>query len=94
MTEDLLHTIQEKLRLRWDGNLPRIITRARNFASASMGKLRAQGTRADVEKALYDAYSAGFREGYWDGVVDVVECGARQEYDRTSSAQGLALTTH
>lgn len=94
MTEDLLHTIQEKLRLRWDGNLPRIITRARNFASASMGRLRTQGTRADVEKALCDAYSAGFREGYWDGVVDVVECGARHEYDRMPVVQDLALTVH
>ncbi len=79
MTEDLLHVIQENLRQRWEGKLPHILERARNFASASMGRLKAHGERADIEKALREAYSAGYREGYWEGVVDVVECGARHE---------------
>lgn len=84
MTEDLLRDIQENLRLRWEGKLPHLLERARNFASASLGRLKAPGARADIEKALREAYSAGYREGYWEGVIDVVECGARHE--RTTPA--------
>jgi hypothetical protein len=31
-----------------------------------------------IDKALREAYIAGYREGYWEGVIDVVECGTAE----------------
>ena len=91
MTEDLLHTIQESLRLRWEHKLPRLLERARMFASAANGRLRGQGAQADVEKALRDAFTMGYREGYWEGVIDVVECGANSDRVRPLTESQDAL---
>jgi hypothetical protein len=78
MSEDLLGSIQDALRARWERKLPKIIERARNFASAAVGRLGLPADeRALVEKALREAHATGYREGYWEGVIDVVECGAK-----------------
>lgn len=84
MTEDLLRNIQERLHRRWEALLPRIIDRARNFASAANGRLQSSTGRDTVEKALQEAYAFGYREGYWDGILDVVECAARHEHSNPS----------
>jgi len=73
----LLHTLQASLRVRWDSKLPKLLDRARNFASAASGRLMQEGP-IKIDKALREAYIAGYREGYWEGVIDVVECGTAE----------------
>lgn len=81
-----LQTIFATLRNRWDHKLPKLIATSRNFAVASLGRLRANAERHEVEKAIREAFSAGYREGYWEGVVDVVECGSNSEREPPSRA--------
>lgn len=76
---DPVNPLQESLRARWEGKLPLLLHRARNFASAAAGRLRSS-PHQDAEKAIREAYTAGYREGYWEGVCDTVECEAHMEH--------------
>lgn len=64
MHDILLQQIQNRLLTRWDAHLPHLLARARNFALGAK--------RVDAEQAAREAYIAGYRQAYWDGVADVV----------------------
>lgn len=58
MTRRLIRAIQEALQHRWFARLPGILLRAQEFP---------EGTSAS------EAYAEGYRQGYWDAVVDLAE---------------------
>jgi len=76
MNERLFRAVQAALLARWDGKLSEILVCAKNFATGGTAKLRSTSEsirEAETEKAIRDAYMAGYRQAYWDGIVDFVE---------------------
>lgn len=73
-----LNNLHNKLRERWNAGLPDLLVRARNFASAAASRVLT-GSRADLEQSLREAYTTGYRVGYWEGVRDIVECVVTQD---------------
>ena len=83
MTEDLLRAIYDTLQFRWGDKLPSIRSKAHNYASNVSTPGKAEPSSTEFAKAIRDAYTAGFREGYWEGVSDLVECGIASEQANT-----------
>lgn len=65
--------VQNMLKQQWELKLPLLITKARNYASAATGRL--QPKDSNTERSIQEAYLMGYREGYWEGVIDVLDCG-------------------
>lgn len=91
MTEKAFRAIQSTLHTRWDLKLPNILASARNVSSAALARIRqasASTREAEIDRALRDAYSTGYRQAYWDGVMDILEAGTEVE---TPADVGTAL---
>ena len=58
MTQRLIRAIHEALTTRWFARLPGVILRAKDLV---------RGT------SPAEAYGEGYRQGYWDAVVDLAE---------------------
>lgn len=65
ISERSIRNIQHALRARWDQKLTSILQRSRELAQLQ--------TNLEMQKAVQEAYAMGYREGYWDGVVDIVD---------------------
>lgn len=76
MNEKLFRSVQAALLARWDGKLAEILVCAKNFAQGAVNRYRSTpetSREAEVEKLVREAYLAGYRQAYWDGIVDFVE---------------------
>jgi hypothetical protein len=76
MNENLFRSVQAALLARWDGKLTEILVCAKNFALGAMGRYHSTSEanrESEVEKLVREAYLAGYRQAYWDGIVDFVE---------------------
>lgn len=58
MTQHLIRAIQQALQSRWFARLPGILLRAKDFPDDTIAG---------------EAYAEGYRQGYWDAVVDLAE---------------------
>jgi len=76
MNENLFRSVQATLLARWDGKLTEILVCAKNFAQGALNRYRSTpeaNREAEVEKLVREAYMAGYRQAYWDGIVDFAE---------------------
>lgn len=96
MNNDLFRAIQGALNTRWNLRLSNLLAGARNVSSAGMARIRgatASTRDAEVEQALREAYTSGYRRAYWDGVVDFLEAGVGDSGGALADAPtGLGLT--
>lgn len=80
MFETTWHTIRRMLGARWERRLPDTLASAANVAGVSVARLQnlplGDAERVSVERLLRDAYLTGYRQAYFDGVVDLIESGA------------------
>lgn len=91
MTEKAFRAIQVTLHAKWDLKLQNILASARNVSSAALARIRqasADTRESEIDRAVRDAYSTGYRQAYWDGVTDILEAGAEIE---TPADVGVAL---
>ena len=76
MNEKMFQAIQAALLASWDGKLPALLVCARNFAFGGVTRIRSVSEaerEAEIERSIREAYLAGYRRAYWDGIVDFVE---------------------
>lgn len=76
MNEKLFRSVQAALLARWDGKLTEILVCAKNFAIGAVNRFHTTPEaqrEAEFEKLVREAYMAGYRQAYWDGIVDFVE---------------------
>lgn len=91
MTEKMFRAIQATLQAKWNSKLSGILASARNVSSAGMARIRgasADTKESEIERAIREAYSTGYRQAYWDGVTDLLEAGVDVE---TSEVAGLEV---
>lgn len=69
MFDWFVESIQLALEARWAGRLPTILVSARNWATGALSHPK------DYETMLQQAYLAGYRQAYWDGVEDFIASG-------------------
>ncbi len=92
MNEKLFRSVQAALLARWDGKLSGILVSAKNFALGAVNRYRSlpeENREVEVEKLVREAYLAGYRQAYWDGIVDFVEVSS----DAKCSTQAMTPMT-
>jgi hypothetical protein len=96
MNEKLFRTVQAALLARWDGKLAEILVCAKNFSIAGLGKFRSTpeaDREAEVERLVREAYMAGYRQAYWDGIVDFVEASSEVK-NPVRNQYGMSSVVH
>lgn len=76
MLDMLTQTVQAALYVRWGTRLPQILAKARGFSLVALDRIRSaphEKQNAEVERAVREAYMAGYRQAYLDGILDLME---------------------
>lgn len=92
MIEKLFESVRAALAERWNGRLPDILAKAHSLAAIAVSSIPFGGTKeaqaAAVREAVRAAYLAGYRQAYWDGIVDFVEVGLEVESAEAGGSTG------
>ena len=76
MLDQIVRMVQPALTERWSIRLPQILARSRSFAEGALVRVRAATStsrESEVDRVVREAYLAGYRQAYLDGILDLIE---------------------
>lgn len=76
MLDQLVQMVQPALSERWGSRLPQLIARSRSFSEGALVRVRSAlpaTKEVEVDRVVREAYMAGYRQAYLDGILDLIE---------------------